>query len=237
MAATQRCEYSREKSYLDILWSLDTSHFPTLRYIFVYVQDLLLLGKNSSKIADSPRPPWPPRVPRRRRLQLFEVDRSTRLQAPAPTGPHCAQCTYKLLPDSRSAHDHHTHTDGVRKGYRASQSTRAFHTTTWQAHLGLRMKPSGDGCNPWGCNVDDDEATPCMIYTGVGKAGTYRECAVLNSGLFYEFHAWDRLQIGMHRPARAACERQRCNTFENRSSHATARRTIIMWQRGFKVLL
>ena len=55
------------------------------------------------------------------------------------------------------------------------------------------MKPSGDGCNPWGCNVDDDEATPCMIYTGVGKAGTYRECAVLNYGLFYEFHAWDRL--------------------------------------------
>lgn len=38
-------------------------------------------------------------------------------------------------------------------------------------------------------------------------------------------------------PTCAACERQRCNTFENRASHATARRTIIMWQRGFKVLL
>ena len=40
-----------------------------------------------------------------------------------------------------------------------------------------------------------------MIYTGVGKAGTYRECAVLNYGLFYEFHAWDRLGCTVHRPA------------------------------------
>jgi len=64
----------------------------------------------------------------------------SKLTDPPGTGAdrttHCARCTYKLLPDSRSAHDHDTHTDGARKGYRASQSTRAFHTTTWQARLG-----------------------------------------------------------------------------------------------------
>ena len=81
------------------------------------------------------------------------------------------------------------------------------------------------------------------IYPGVGKAGTYRvgtdadrllECAVLTVWSFDAVIMSFMRGTDWDAPNCSACDRQRSNI---RATHAAARRTMMMWQHSFKVLL